>query len=137
MLKQGSSLLISRHGPALEHIIILQHNLNSPLPLTSLSLISDMQPHELAEMILYRMIAAPGISNIMLLEESIETVSGKISVKVVVDYSINENARRDIVYAFISNGFLYELRYSALKRYYFQDNIQAFQTVIRSFRLKE
>ncbi|NLD99149.1 MAG: hypothetical protein GX640_04690 [Fibrobacter sp.] len=135
--RQGSSILLSKHGPTLEHIIVLRHNLAAPLPLTSIALYTGMLPHELGELIVYRLIAAPGISNVILLDESVEKVDGRDAVKVTVQYTLNEATRVDVVYSFTEGTYLYELRYSAVLRHYYGEYLEVFRGVVKDFKLRK
>lgn len=134
--EEGSSAILSCHGPSLDKILIICHKVSDPFPFTNLRANPEMLPHELGEIIISRIIAAPQVSNVMLLDESISQVDNRPSVKLAVDYRINGIQFTDLIYAFIDGLFLYELRYTAAKRHYYQQNLNIFETVVKSFKVR-
>jgi hypothetical protein len=95
-----------------------------------------MLPNELGEVVVARAIAAPGVSNVFLESMCPAYVDGISGVKCTFDYQINDLKFTDIVYSCIDGFYLYEIRYSAASRNYYEESIDAFESVVKSFRLR-
>jgi hypothetical protein len=136
IIKKGSSAMLSKHGPGLEKIVIFRHRITDTLQFTSLKTYPQMLPHELAEVLLSRIIAAPQVVDVCLLKEELAEVDFRQAIKLTVDYQVNAIGFRDIIYALIDKFYIYELRYSATRRHYFEENVETFETLVKSFRLR-
>lgn len=136
IINDGSSAMLSKHGPGLEKILIFRHKITDSLQFTRLRIYPEMLPHELAEALLSRMIAAPQIINVCLLREEPAEVDSRQAIRLTVDYQINAIGFREIIYAFIDKFFVYELKYCAARQHYFEENIDTFESLVKSFRLR-
>lgn len=135
--KKDAVTLLSSHGTTINRILLLRRSILEPLPYTQLQIKPDMHPHELTEIIYSRAVAAPGVSNVTLREIAPALIDTRPGVKCVLDYQINEILFTDIVYGFINDFFLYELRLSCTRRHYFNESLDQFESVVRSFRLRK
>ncbi|HLV30034.1 MAG TPA: hypothetical protein VKY57_00555 [Chitinispirillaceae bacterium] len=136
IIHEGTTTILSRHGPILESIRILSHSLQDTLPHTRLRVYPDMMPHEIGEALFYTMIANQQNSHVAVEEMSVQKVDGRNAVKVKINYMVNDIPCCDLVYAFIQEPYLYQLRYSATRRYYYEKGVDEFEQVVKSFRLK-
>jgi hypothetical protein len=136
VLKQGPSTLLSCHGTTLDRISIIRKEIIGPFPNTLLKITPGMLPHEHAEVVVARAIATPGVSNVFLNEARPAVVGGISGVRCAFNYQINDLKFTDIVYSFIDGPYLYELRFSATSRYYYDESVDAFESVVKSFRLR-
>lgn len=136
VFKQGTSVLLSCHGTTLDRISIVRKDIIEPLPNTLLKITPGMLPHEHGEVVIARAIATPGVSNVFPVEICPATVDAISGVKCSFNYQINDLKFTDIVYSFIDGLYLYELRFSATSRYYYDESIDAFDSVVKSFRIK-
>lgn len=136
VFEQGSSTLLSCHGTTLDRISIIRKDIMEPFPATLLKITPEMLPHELGEVVVARAIATPGVSNIFLKEMRPAVIDGTPGVKCTFNYQINDLKFTDIVYSVIDNFYLYELRFSATSRYYYDESIDDFESVVKSFRLR-
>lgn len=136
MIYEGTSTILSKHGPSLERILIFRNKVTDQLPFTNLQIYPEMLPHELGEVILSRIIAAPQVSNVCLLEESVSEIDSIQAVRLTIEYQIDAIGFTDLIYAFTDGLFLYELRYTAAKRHYYGESISIFETLVKSFRLR-
>ncbi|HEX3018748.1 MAG TPA: hypothetical protein VHP36_00530 [Chitinispirillaceae bacterium] len=134
--RDGPTALLSKHGPSLEKILILRQRTTDTLNHTKLKLYPEMLPHELGEVLLSRVIAAPQVTDVLLLKEEVTNVDYRQAVKLTVSYRINAIEFNEIIYAFIDRVFLYELRYCAVKRYYYEENLNTFETLVKGFKLR-
>jgi hypothetical protein len=137
LLKKEASTLLSCHGTTIDRILLLRRSIMEPLPNTQLQIKPEMLPHELGGLIYSRAVATPGVSNVILREIAPAIIDSKPGVRCVLDYRINEILFTDVVYGFIYEFFLYELRLSSTKRYYLDENLDHFESVVRSFRLRK
>ncbi len=136
VLKQGSSILLSCHGTTLDRISIIRKEIIESFPNTLLKITPGMLPHEHGEVVIARAIATPGVSNVFPDEIRPATVDGISGVKCIFNYQINDLKFTDIVYSFVDGFYLYELRFSATSRYYYDESADAFESVVKSFRLR-
>ncbi|HEX2958309.1 MAG TPA: hypothetical protein VHO70_15855 [Chitinispirillaceae bacterium] len=136
LFKQGLSVLLSCHGTTLERISITRRDIITPLPNTLLKVTPEMLPHELGEVIVSRAMATPGVSNVVLRELCPAVVDGVPGVKCTFDYQINDLKFTDIVYSIVDILYLFEIRFSATRRYYYDESIDAFESIVKSFRLR-
>jgi hypothetical protein len=134
---QGSSVLLSCHGTTLDRISIIRQDIIGPFSNTLLKITPEMLPNELGEVVVARAIAAPGVSNVFLESMCPAYVDGISGVKCTFDYQINDLKFTDIVYSIIDNMYLYEIRFSATKRYYYNESVDAFESVVKSFRIQK
>lgn len=58
------------------------------------------------------------------------------AIKLTVDYQINAIGFREIIYAFFDKFFVYELRYCAARKHFFEESIDTFESLVKSFRLR-
>jgi hypothetical protein len=134
--REGASTILSRHGPSLDRILIFRHKINEMFLYTTLKVYSEMLPHELGEVVLSRMVANSNLSCVKLIKESLAKINGKDAVKLIIDYQVNDIAFTDIVYSFVEELFLFEIRYTAVRRHYYEESYEVFEEVVRSFRMR-
>jgi hypothetical protein len=135
--KEGPSTLLSCHGTTIDRILITKRGITTPLPYTQLTISPGILPHELGELLFFRAVATPGVSNVILRKIKPTTIDGRSGIKCRFDYQINDITYTDIVYGLIDAFFLYELRFSATKTFYFDESIEEFESVVNSFRLRK
>jgi hypothetical protein len=135
--KEGTSTLLSYHGTTIDRILITRRSITAPLPYTQLTISPGILPHELGELLFFRAVATPGVSNVILREIKTTTIDGRSGIKCRFDYQINDITYSDIVYGLIDSLFLYELRFSATKCVYFDESVINFESVVSSFRLRK
>jgi hypothetical protein len=134
---QGSSVLLSCHGTTLDRISIIRRDITEPFPNTLLQVSPGMLPHELGEVIVARAIATPGVSNVFLQSMSPTYVDGISGVKCTFDYQINDLKFTEVVYSIIDYINIYEIRFCAAKRYYYNESLDVFESLVKSFRIQK
>ncbi len=135
--KKDAATLLSSYGTTINRILLVRRSILEPQPNTLLHIDPDMHPHELAEILYSRAVATPGVSNVTLKEAAPALIDTRSGVKCVLDYQINEILFTDVVYGFIDDYFIYEIRLSCNRRHYFDESLEHFESVVHSFRLRK
>jgi hypothetical protein len=136
VIRKGATTVLSRHGLNLEAIVIERRKAGEPFYGTSLTCDPSMLPHEIGELILMRKTALSGVLDVALKEESVALIDGRKAVRVVLEYLQEGIPFTDVVYAFIDiDGFYYELRYFAVTRHYFAENLDEFERMVAGFKV--
>jgi hypothetical protein len=100
-----------------------------------------MSPTDAAGVVLASRANNPGVADLDIREVIMQTVAGYQGFKAVYDFRLDVQGRktpyRTLSYGFMRDEWFYGISYTAAKRYYFQKDAEAFESVLRSFRLVE
>lgn len=133
---KGPSTILSRHGPSLERILISKQKISEAQLNTNLRIYPEILPHELGEVLLSSIISSPGISNVVLTNMQISNIDSRNSVNITADYQVGDVTFTDFIYAFVDKQFLYQIRFIATKRHYFNESLDEFNSVVKSFKVR-
>ncbi|MFP4240659.1 MAG: hypothetical protein ACLFTW_01695 [Chitinispirillaceae bacterium] len=135
--EQGVTLL-TRHGAPMDLIQLKKIPLNSSLPHTTRAIDSLMQVYEVAEVVVGNLRAAPGIYDLTLKELSPAQIDGNEGFLVRFSYALeNGMIRNCLFFGFVSGQWYYELGYYALEEFYYENSLDSFMKVVKSFALVE
>lgn len=100
-----------------------------------------MSPVDAADVVLRSRANTPGVSDFDIREVVKQEIAGEQGFKAVYDFRLKVQERRilyrTVYYGFIRDEWFYGISYTAAKRYYFEKDAQAFDSVLGSFRLVE
>ncbi len=108
-----------------------------------------MTPSDAAEALLDSLKSNPRVAGLEVREVVMQPVAGNQGFKVVYDFKFAEppstriplqlpkTSYRTICHGFMVDEWFYSISYTAAQRYYFQKDAEAFESVLRSFRLVE
>jgi hypothetical protein len=136
--KEGTILLITRDGIALQTIGLKKNALDKGFPHTQKKASQDMRVQELADMMLDDVRADPSIMDVQLLENSPAQLGGVPGFKLVIGYRNKEGLlKQGMIYGCVNRGNIYSLTYNATRRHYFALDLPTFESVKSSFTWKE
>jgi hypothetical protein len=129
-------LFITRDGGALQNIIVERFTMDKELPFTKKKFAKAMLPQELAEVVVDNVSSNPANLNLVVIENVPEKVCGSPGFKVILSYKTKDGLRmKSISYGVLVGDYVYNIRYNAAERYYFDKDLPVFQEVFASFRL--
>lgn len=103
--------------------------------------VPGMSPLEAADVVLASRANTPNVSEFVVREVVLQTVAGHPGFRAVYDFRLNVQGRktpyRTVCYGFMLDDWFYGISYAAAKRHYFQKDAEAFDAVLRSFRVVE
>jgi len=135
-------LSITQDGFSLQDIFILGRDLGEQKEEKRDSLYENidpnMLPQDLAELILGRFSTDPSMLNFKLLENNPAQIDGQDGFRAVFTFKDSDGLKyENIYYGFIYDKWYYFLHYQATQRYYFEKDIETFENVVKSFKLKK
>lgn len=132
--KEG--LLATKDGFSLQSIAIGRMEVNKPLPNTKKELKRGMLPQEAAEVVVDSFSSEQNYLNLEILENVPAKVGDYEGFRGVWMYGLKDGLKKkNVFYGFFAGDYYYYLRYSAPRRYYYDRDIDAFEKVVRSFKL--
>ena len=132
----ANKVIITRQGLRLQRIAILRTPIDKKLPFTHKMILPDMLPQEVAEIVIDNLKSNPNISNSVVMENDPAVISGYPGFKFVYSYQTKDGLnKKGISYGLLKDGMLYKLIYEAPQRYYFDKDLETFETTVASFRL--
>lgn len=136
MYEEKGVTLLTRHGATMDLIQIKKIPLLSPMPHTTMVIDSSLQIYEIAEVVISNLRAGPGIYDLDLEELSPASVDGKEGFLIRFSYALeNGLTRRCFLLGFVSGGWYYEIGYYALDDFYYDNSLDSFLNVVKSFSL--
>lgn len=132
--KEGTMLLITRDGIALQMITLRKNALDQGFPHTEKKASQDMRVQELADVMLDDLRANPGIMDLQLIENSPAQLGGVPGFKLVFGYRNKGGLlKQAVIYGCVKRGYVYSLAYNASRRHYFALDLATFESVKDSF----
>jgi hypothetical protein len=130
--------MFSRDGTYLHYILIQERPLERGFRFTRKKIEADMLPHEAAEIVLDDLRSDPQIRSFKVLENAPAKVGGAPGFRLQYIYIDPHGLEtQSIYYGALNSGALFNLRYTAARRHYFEKYLADFETVRNSLRLKQ
>jgi hypothetical protein len=138
MLDTDRYLLISGDGPFLQYVLIQDRPLDRPFRNTKKKFNRRMLPQEAADVIIDEITSDQSVLNFEIIENVPTRIHGHDGFRVVFTYKNRDGLKLKTIYdGFLAGESFYNIRYTAVNRYYFEKDIEAFREVLESFRLIE
>ena len=138
MLDTDQYLLISGDGPFLQYVLIQDRHIDKSFRHTKKKISRDMLPQEAAEVVLDEIISDQSVLNLELIENIPTRINQHDGFRVVFTYKNKDGLElKTVYYGFLAGERFYNMRYTAVKRYYFEKDIETFNKVFDSFKLIE
>jgi hypothetical protein len=129
-------LFLTRDGAALQSITIESIHASSQLKHTKKKLRNGMLPLEAAEVILDNISSNPKIHGLEVIENRSVKIDNRPGFRTVYTFKNSDGLKvKGVVYGFMQGEWLYELKYMAAQRYYFDRDLKLFEKVAGSARL--
>ncbi len=138
MLDTDRYLLISGDGPFLQYVLIQDRPIDRPFRNTKKKFNRLMLPQEAADVIIDEITSDQSVLNFVIIENAPTRINGHDGFRVVFTYKNRDGLKLKTIYhGFLAGENFYNIRYTAVNRYYFEKDIEAFRKVLESFRLIE
>jgi hypothetical protein len=134
-LRNGDTLTLSRHDPQLEYFRIIGRRLRNPFENTKLRLEETMSPFEKAEIVLSDIALSEGVQRLRVLKTARAVVDGSPAILAELSYMTPAGLRRKELLFMIPRGtWYYEIRYSAVQRYYYDKYVNVAMDMVNSLK---
>ena len=138
MLDTDRYLLVSGDGPFLQYVLIQDRPLDRPFRNTKKKFNRRMLPQEAADVVIDEITSDQSVLNFEIIENAPTRINGHDGFRMVFTYKNREGLKLKTIYhGFLAGESFYNIRYTAVNRYYFSKDIEAFREVVESFRLIE
>jgi len=135
-LNTNKYLFVTRDGVLLQNIIIERVGLDEQLKHTKKKLNKNMLPLEAAEVIIDNISSDRAVLNFVVLENIPVTIDNNQGFKILFTYKNKTGLKFKTIYCgFLSDTWLYSIRYTAPERHYFHKDFDEFEKVLNSFKL--
>jgi hypothetical protein len=134
-LERDEYVIITKNNAYRQYAMIQERPLEKPFRNTQKMILVGMLPEEAAKIVADEIDADQNILNFELIENVPATIVGHEGFKITYRYrDANGFAYKTIYYGFIRGGMLFNLRYTALEKFY-HENLATFQQMVNTFRL--
>ena len=131
-----NKFLITKDGPFLQYVRIQKRPLDKSFQNTKKKIRKGMLPQEAAGIIIDELASDRYLMNLSIIENAPAMVDGHAGFKILFSYNDKKGAPfKTLYYGFISGNSLYNLRFNAAKRHYFDKDIETFEQIVDSFKL--
>ena len=138
MLDTDQYLLVSGDGPFLQYVLIQDRPLDRPFRNTKKKFNRRMLPQEAADVVIDEITSDQSVLNFEIIENAPTRINGHDGFRMVFTYKNRDGLKLKTIYhGFLAGESFYNIRYTAVNRYYFSKDIEAFRQVVESFRLIE
>ena len=132
----GTYAMISRDGPYLQYVLFQERPLERPFLNARKRLTADMLPHEAAQIIIDDLSSDPMVANFTVIENAPAVIDDHDGFRLLFSYDDPEGLTlKTAYYGFIQGRTYYSLRFTAPQRYYFDNDIDVFETMLSRFHL--
>ena len=136
--KTDDYLLVSKDGPFLQYVLIQERDVEQPFGHTSKRLHNGMLAQEAAQVIIDEISCDHGVYDFQVVENRPARINGLDGFKLLFTHKNRDGLLfRTQYYGFLSGLRFYAIRYNAAQRYYFDKDIQTFESILSSFQLTE
>ena len=128
--------MLTREGVFSQYILVLQRRVDQPFSHTKNRLRKDMSPKEAAGVITDELSSDDNLVNFQSLEYIPAKVGGYNGFRIVFRYqNKNGQAFRTAFYGLLEGNWFYSLRYCAQEAKYSNEDLKAFEMVVKSFKI--
>jgi len=136
-LADSETLLASRDGVFLQRIDARTRKIEDPLGSTNKKLTPGMSPQEVADAVRDAIGSSASVQEMKVLENLPADLDGRPGFKLVFAYTDRDGLKmKSVVYGALTGDSLYELSYRAAGRHYFDKDLETFEQVRSSFRIR-
>jgi hypothetical protein len=132
----GAYVMISRDGPYLQYVLFQERPLERLFLNARKRLNADMLPQEAAQIIIDDLSSDPMVANFTVIENAPAVIDDHDGFRLLFSYSDPKGLTlKTAYYGFIHGQNYYSLRFTAPQRYYFDNDIDVFETMLSKFHL--
>jgi hypothetical protein len=119
-------------------VLIQERHVEQPFGHTSKTLHRGMLAQEAAQVIIDEISLDRGISDFQIVENCPVRINGLNGFKLLFTHKNQDGlVFRTQYYGFLSGAWFYAVRYNAAQRYYFDKDIQSFESILSSFNVTD
>jgi hypothetical protein len=132
----GAYVMISRDGPYLQYVLLQERPLERPFVYARKRLTADMLPQEAAQIIIDDLSSDPMVANFNIIDNAPAIIDDHDGFRLLFTYRDGKGLTlKTAYYGFIQGQKYYSLRFTAPQRYYFDKDIEAFESMRSMFHL--
>jgi hypothetical protein len=132
----GAYVMISRDGPYLQYVLFQERPLKRPFFYAHKRLTADMLPQEAAQIIIDDLSSDPMVANFTVIENAPAVIDDHDGFRLLFRYRDPKGLTlKTAYYGFIQGQNYYSLRFTAPQRYYFEKDIDVFESMLSTFHL--
>ena len=130
-------LLLTKDDPFLQYVLIQRRPIDQAFKHTRKKLKKEMLPHEAAQVIIDEIFSDHHILDFNVIENVPVSIDGREGFKLLFTYKDKKGSSfKTAYYGLIQGDAFYNLRYNAVRKDYFDKDIETFQIILDSFRLQ-
>ena len=133
----SDELMLTKDGPFNQYILVQQRSIEKPFIHTKRMLNKGMLPQEAAEVVLDEIASDRAVLNFEVIENTPAKLNRYDGFKVVFTYRTeNGMGFKTIYYGFLKDNWFFNVRYNVSVNHESAQNLEAFQKVLKSFKLQ-
>ena len=137
MVDSDDLFMLTKDGPSNQYILVQQRSIEEPFTHTKRMFNKAMLPQEAAEVVLDEIASDRSVLNFHVIENTPAKLSRYEGFKVIFTYRTeNGSAYKTIYYGFLKDHWFFSVRYNVSLNHESPQNLEAFQKVLDSFKLK-
>ena len=130
-------LLFTKDDPFLQYVLIQRRPIDRAFKHTKKKLQKEMLPHEVAQVIIDEIFSDQNIRAFNVIENIPASISGRDGFRLLFTYKDKKGSSfKTAYYGLIQGDSFYNLRYNAVQKHYFENDIKTFHIILNSFRLQ-
>ncbi len=130
-------LLLTRSGTSLEKIEIIRYAVDKELPINKKKFTVGMLPQEAAQVLIDEMTLDKTMNNFQVIENRPVKLGEVPAFKLILTFNNDDGKKsRTILYGFVMDKWLYEIRYIAAQQHYFDSSVKDFETFVLGLQIK-
>lgn len=132
----GAYVMISRDGPYLQYVLFQERPLERPFLYARKRLTAELLPQEAAQIIIDDLSSDPMVANFSVIENAPAVIDDYDGFRLLFRYRDQKGLTlKTAYYGFIHGPNYYSLRFTAPQRYYFDKDIEVFESMLLKFHL--
>jgi hypothetical protein len=136
-LRAEPDLLLSKDGPFLQYVLIQERSIDKPFGHTRKTLRRGMLAQEAAQLIIDEISSDRSIYDFRVIRNRPARINGHKGFEILFTHRNRDGlVLKTRYYGIIAGDWFYAIRYNAAERYYFDKDIEAFESILSSFELR-
>lgn len=130
--------MLTKEDPFSQYILVQQRHVDKPFDHTKRTLRKGILPPEAAQVILDEIILDQSVLNFRIIENLPALVNQYEGFKLIFTYGTKDGYQfKTVYYGFLQGDWFYSIRYNAAETKFSQDDVEAFEAVIRTFKIMD
>ena len=137
MVETDDLFMLTKDGPSNQYILVQQRSIEEPFTHTKRMFTKNMLPQEAAEVVIDEIASDRSVLNFHVTENTPAKLSRYEGFKVIFTYRTeNGLGYKTIYHGFLKDNWFFSVRYNVSLNHESPQNLEAFQKVLDSFKLK-